>query len=324
LQLTGRPWHVIIGGAGFIGANLVRALLWAGGRVMVVDDLSLGRRENIPEFEHAGFQRADAADFGALAAALRDVPDGPVEVWHLCANSDIQKGFADPTIDLRSTFLSTFAVLQVMRVRGWKTLHFASTSAVYGDHGTAAVDETATTLPVSNYGAMKLASEAIIRAACETFLESARVFRFPNVVGLPPTHGVILDFTRQLIANPSRLTVLGNGRQQKAYLHVSELIDAMLFIRAHAVGRHQIYNIGPADAGISVATIAEVVRDRIVPGAVIAYGTEARGWVGDVPRFRYDVSRLKALGWEPRLGSAAAMALAVSEIVQQELAQHDH
>ncbi|MCB4825482.1 NAD-dependent epimerase/dehydratase family protein [Roseicella aerolata] len=316
-------WHVVTGGAGFIGANLVRRLVQTGGRVVVVDDLSLGRREHLAGLADTLLLQLDAADAGALAAALRMVPDGPVEVWHLCANSDIQKGVTDPSVDLRATFLTTFAVLEVMRTRNWRRLHFASTSAVYGDHGTTAIHELTPTLPVSNYGAMKLASEAIIRAACETFLDSARVFRFPNVVGLPATHGAILDFTRRLIADPQRLAVLGNGMQQKAYLHVAELVDAMLFIRDHADGPHRIYNIGPEDAGIRISAIAEMVRSRVAPAAAIAYGTEARGWVGDVPRFRYDVSRLKALGWAPRLGSAQAVARAVDEIAQQEFCRYD-
>jgi UDP-glucose 4-epimerase len=313
-------WHVVTGGAGFIGTNLVRALVRAGGRVVVVDDLSLGRREYLAGLPEVPLLVADAADAAALGSALRDVPAGPIEVWHLCANSDIRKGSADPAVDLRATFLTTFAVLEVMRTRGWRTLHFASTSAVYGDHGAAAVDEAATTLPVSNYGAMKLASEAIIRAACEDALDAARVFRFPNVVGLPATHGAILDFTRRLIADPTRLDVLGNGRQQKAYLHVAELVEAMLFIRDHAAGPWQVYNIGPEDDGIRVSGIAEMVRDRVASAASIAYGTEPRGWVGDVPRFRYDVSRLRALGWVPKLGSADAVARAVDEIARQELA----
>jgi UDP-glucose 4-epimerase len=313
--------HVVTGGAGFIGVNLVHALSQAGEQVVVVDDLRLGRREHL-EGLSTRLLKVDAANTEALSAALSCVPDGPVEVWHLCANSDIQKGVADPSVDLHATFLTTFAVLEVMRARGWRILHFASTSAVYGDHGMEAIDERATTVPVSNYGAMKLAAEAIIRAGCETFLDHARIFRFPNVAGVPATHGAILDFTRRLIADPSCLAVLGDGTQQKVYLHVSELIEAMLFIRAHAAGAYEVYNLGPMDAGIRVADIAEMVRKRVAPAASITYGKEPRGWVGDVPRFCYDVSRLAALGWAPKLGSAAAVARAVDEIAQQELAPY--
>jgi UDP-glucose 4-epimerase len=315
-------WHVVTGGAGFIGANLARALSQAGDQVVVVDDLRLGRREYLAGLANIQLRKVDAADIAALTAALRDVPDVSVEVWHLCANSDIRKGATDPSVDLHATFLTTFAVLEVMRARGWGVLHFASTSAVYGDHGMAAVDEAANTRPVSNYGAMKLASEAIIRAACETFLTHARLLRFPNVVGVPATHGAVLDFTRRLMADPLRLTVLGNGRQQKVYLHVAELIEAMLFVRAQALGTCEVYNLGPSDAGICVADIAQIVRDRVAPSATISCANEARGWVGDVPRFRYDVSRLAALGWTPKLTSAAAVARAVEEIAQQERAPY--
>src|SRR4051794_33967764 len=173
--------HVVTGGAGVFWGNLSRAPFQIWDQVVVVYDLFLGRREVFAGLTNFKLHEVDVADSAALTAMLRDVPDGRVEVWHLCANSDIQKGAADPSVDLHATFLTTFAVLEVMRARGWGVLHFASTSAVYGDHGTVAIDEATTTLPVSNYGAMKLGSEAIIHATCETFLETARVFRFPNV-----------------------------------------------------------------------------------------------------------------------------------------------
>ncbi|WP_419826739.1 NAD-dependent epimerase/dehydratase family protein [Sphingomonas sp.] len=310
--------HLITGGAGFIGVNLIRRLLAGGQEVVVVDDMSRGRIENLGELEAdprvrvATLDCADADGFGAFVAGL----DGRVDdVWHLAANSDIPAGIADPAIDLQRTFLTTFGTLAVMRRFGIGRLHFASSSAIYGDFGETVIHEDIGPLePISNYGAMKLASEAQIRAAAEAWLPCARIFRFPNVIGVPATHGVILDFVEKLRATPDRLDVLGDGTQQKAYLHVDDLVDAMLHIAA-LDGRYRVFNIGPSDDGITVRRIAETVRDAASPSAAIAFGEGNRGWVGDVPRFRYSVDRLLATGWRPRLGSQAAMERAVAEIV---------
>jgi UDP-glucose 4-epimerase len=199
------------------------------------------------------------------------------------------------------------------------TLYFASSSAIYGDHGDAVLSETSGPLfPASNYGAMKLASEAAICAAAERFLKRAVLFRFPNVVGVPATHGVILDFIRKLQADPTRLPVLGDGTQRKAYLHVSDLIDAMLAVRERAREKVCAINIGPIDDGITVSQIATDVVRAVSPGAATCFGTGNRGWVGDVPRFRYSVEKLLGFGWRPTHGSLDAVRLAIAEVARQE------
>ncbi|SEI92613.1 UDP-glucose 4-epimerase [Variovorax sp. OK212] len=200
-------------------------------------------------------------------------------------------------------------------------MHFASSSAIYGDLGELEIHEDIGPLqPISNYGAMKLASEAQIRAAVEAFLPRADIFRFPNVIGVPATHGVIFDFIRKLKATPEQLQVLGDGTQQKAYLHVDDLIDAMLHV-SRIEGRYKVFNIGPKDDGVTVRMIAQTVRDRVSPRADIVFGEGNRGWVGDVPRFRYSTQRLAASGWSPQLDSTQAMVRAVDEIAREELAE---
>lgn len=304
-----------------MAVNLARRLLLQGDVVLAVDDLSRGRLELLDEFKadrRFVFRRADCADADALTALIQSTSAKIDHVWHMAANSDIPAGIADPAIDRDRTFQTTFAVLQAMRRHAIAELHFASSSAIYGDLGEQLIHEDIGPLhPISNYGAMKLASEAQIRAAVETFLPRADIFRFPNVIGVPATHGVILDFVRKLRATPHRLDVLGNGSQQKAYLHVNDLVDAMLHV-SRLPGRYKVFNIGPQDDGITVAEIARLVRDHVSPQADIVFGEGDRGWVGDVPRFRYSIQRLIDTGWTPRHSSRDAVGLAVDEIARQE------
>lgn len=312
--------NVITGGAGFIAVNLARQLLASGEIVVAIDDLSRGKRETVRDLEehpNFSFHRIDCSstpDMIALFGSLSGITD----VWHLAANSDIPAGIENPTIDLERTFLTTVGTLAAMREHQVPTLHFASSSAIYGDLGTRKIVEDIGPLePISNYGAMKLASEAQIRAAVESYLPRANIFRFPNVIGVPATHGVIMDFIAKLRATSDRLDVLGNGSQQKSYLHVDDLIDAMIHI-TRLEGKYLVYNIGPSDDGITVREIAELVRDHVAPQAEIHYGTEPRGWVGDVPRFYYSIQKLTETGWSPRLGSHAAVKRSVIEISSQE------
>lgn len=319
--------QIVAGGAGFIGVNLLRRLVSEGARLMVLDNLSRGRREYLHGLGDTAdvvfracdlSRREEVRSAFAAAAALGKVS----EVWHLAANSDIPAGVADSDIDLRDTFLTTFEILRAMREHGVGTLHFASSSAIYGDLGSVVLrEEVGPLLPISNYGAMKLASEAQATAAAEASLERLNIFRFPNVVGVPATHGVILDFARKLRGDPSRLEVLGDGTQQKAYLHVSDLVDAMLSVRARPQathGRVEVVNIGPVDEGVRVSWIAQQVVARMSPGARIVFGEGNKGWVGDVPRFSYSTQRLQSFGWRPSLDSAAAVRRAIDEIALQQ------
>ena len=315
---------LVTGAAGLIGVNLVRCLLESGKRVLGLDNLCRGSRSNLQSIEaHPAFEfvQVDLDDINAYRAALapRHLTTPLTEVWHLAANSDIPAGVSDPGVDLRDTFMTTYNTLVLMAEFGIRRLAFASSSAVYGDLGDRALTEdTGPLFPISNYGAMKLASEAAISAAAESGLEQVWVFRFPNVVGVPATHGVILDFVHKLQQTPARLDVLGNGTQQKSYLHVDELVEAMLFIRQKADARLNYFNIGTDDRGVTVRSIAERVVAQVSPSARIEFGSADRGWIGDVPRFRYSIAKLEQLGWRPQLGSAEAVALAVEQITRQE------
>jgi UDP-glucose 4-epimerase len=315
---------LITGVAGFVGANLATTMLQRGATVAGFDNLCRGSPRNLesilghPDF---AFEVVDLADIDAYRRALRALHSRSriTEVWHLAASSDIPAGIADPYVDLRDTFMTTFNTLLLMKELGIETIAFASSSAVYGDRGDQNLTEDKGPLfPISNYGAMKLASEAAISAALESYLERAFVLRFPNVIGVPATHGVILDFIRKLRATPGNLDVLGDGTQRKSYLHVEDLVDAMLYIRSHARDKLNYFNIGADDEGVTVRFIAQKVVERVAPEARITFGQGNKGWVGDVPKFSYSIAKLSNLGWRPTLGSASAICKAVDQVAAQE------
>lgn len=318
---------IIAGGAGFVGCNLLPLLAKEDRHLMILDNLCRGREEYLDAARTVApgrihFVHVDLSDCSATLQAFEaSLKLGAVdEVWHLAANSDIPAGVMDATVDLRDTFMTTFSLLQAMKLHKVPVLHFASSSAIYGDLGGVPLHETiGPLLPISNYGAMKLASEALISAAAESYLARANLFRFPNVVGAPATHGVILDFINKLKIDGNHLNVLGDGTQQKAYLHVSDLVEAMMYIRG-ATQLPKIFpvNIGPVDDGVTVRFIAQSVVERVSPKAAIHFGVGNKGWVGDVPKFQYSVERLREVGWSPSRNSADAVRHAIHQIAAQE------
>jgi len=296
----------------------VDRLLASGVRVVGVDNFVLGKKANLTTaLKNSAFHFAevDLNDHDAfLKFVRRDHEQNRIgTVWHLAANSDIQAGTADPNVDLRLTFMTTYNVLQLMRTLEIPRLVFASSSAIYGEHQGALHEDSGPLLPISYYGAMKLASEGIISAAVQHFLQQAWICRFPNVVGSRATHGAIYDFLQKLRRNPAELEVLGDGTQEKPYLHVSELIDAMLWIYQRSADRLNYYNIAPVSGSTTVRYIAETVVKAAAPKARIRYAGGSRGWIGDVPRFSYSTDKLRSLGWTPKLTSNQAVDLAIQE-----------
>ena len=213
---------IISGGAGFIGVNFVKRIFQNEKEIFILDNFSNGSikwleyfcLEKKVEIINCELSNLDETLY-AFDKLMKKVSDEP-KLWHFAANSDIPNGVLDARIDFRDTFLTTFNLLEVCKKYSIKSFYFASSSAVYGDHGDNSISEnTGPLMPISNYGAMKLASEAICFSAYESFLNELRIFRFPNVVGMPATHGVILDFINKLNKNPKELNVLGNGLQRK-------------------------------------------------------------------------------------------------------------
>jgi UDP-glucose 4-epimerase len=313
---------LVTGAAGFIGSHLVDALLARGANVTGIDNLKLGRRENLtaalknPRFK---FFETDLNDLTACGKIISEQSRSApfVVAWHMAANSDIRAGVTDPDVDFRDTFLTTYNLLKLMREHKIPRLAFASTSAIYGDLNQKLTEDIGPLFPISNYGAMKLASEAAISAAVESFLERAWIFRFPNVVGSRATHGAIYDFIHKLKKNPAELEVLGDGMQEKPYFHVADLIDAMYFITDNATEKLNFFNIGTSDTVTTVRYLAETTIRHTQPSAKIRYTGGNRGWVGDVPKVNYSVEKLKKLGWSPRLTSNQAVDRAIAEIVAE-------
>lgn len=313
--------HLITGVAGFIGSNLASKLLSKSIKVIGIDNFHLGSKQNLDKFindPNFVFLNYDLSNIDKIQELENKLINQKIShIWHLAANSDIQAGTKNSFVDLKFTFMTSYVAIELCKKLNIDNFIFASTSAVYGDYP-GKLSEVTPLLPISNYGAMKLASEAIIGAAIEQGLKKAFIFRFPNVVGSPATHGVIYDFINKLKNTPDKLDVLGNGTQKKCYLHVSELLNAMLFCieTIKNEGSH-CFNLGPLDSGITVKKIAEKVSDKISPQAEIFYGKENKGWVGDVPNFEFDISKIAELGWTPSLNSDEAIDLAITEIKKQ-------
>jgi UDP-glucose 4-epimerase len=307
---------LVTGGAGFIGSHLCDRLLERNDEVWCVDNLRLGRRRNIAHLEDwPGFHfvELDLLDRPSLTALFDDAEFDAV--FHMAANSDIAAGVADFRLDLDLNQLTTVAVLEEMKAHNVRRLFFASTSAIFGETDALLFEDFAPLRPISFYGASKLAAEAYISVFAHTFGGLAVILRFPNVVGERATHGVIYDFLRKLESNPTALEVLGDGEQSKPYLYVSDLIDAMLIAWDKVNAPLAVYHA----AGLGTTSVREIAEIVVTAAGradtrVVFTGGD-RGWPGDVPRFRYDTTRLRALGWQPQRGSTDAVRHAVARIL---------
>ncbi len=291
---------LVTGAAGFIGSNMVDRLLAAGHRVAGYDNFSTGQRGFLESaLAHPQFKlhEADLLDRKSLTEAM----GGAELVMHFAANADVRFGTDHPRKDLDQNTIATWNVLEAMREQGCKRIVFSSTGSIYGEPEIFPTPEMCP-FPVqtSLYGASKLAAEGLIQAYCEGFGMQAHIFRFVSILGERYTHGHVFDFYQQLAAHPEHLHVLGNGRQRKSYLYVQDCIDAILTALDRAVGRVNIFNLGTdeyCEVNDSIGWICDFLGVR----PKITYGGGERGWIGDSPFILLDCSRIRALGWRPRL-----------------------
>ena len=308
----------VTGGAGFIGSHLVDALMGKGYVVTVYDNLSSGRMDFIEHHigkKNFSFIEADLLD----QKKLRECLEGYDVVFHLAANPDVRLGVEKPDV-AKQDIIATYNLLDVMRLKNVKRIVFSSSSTVYGETPPIPLSEDyGPLLPISVYGAAKLASEGLVSSFCHTFDMQAWIFRFANVVGLRCTHGVIFDFINKLRKNPKELEILGDGRQRKSYLYVSDCVDGMLFGFENAKDQINLFNLG-SDGATEVNRIAEMVVDEMKLGDVrFKYTGGKRGWKGDVPRFQFDISKIKKLGWMPRYDSDDAVRMAIEDLLHAKL-----
>ena len=291
---------LVTGAAGFIGSNLVDRLLEAGHRVTGIDNFSTGFEEFLEQArrsERFGLVRADLL----AAEGWQEALEGVETVFHLAANADVRFGPLHPRKDLEQNTIATVNLLEAMRKAGVRRIAFASTGSVYGEARRIPTPEDAP-FPVqtSLYGASKLAAEGFIEAYAEAFGFEAFIFRFVSILGERYRHGHVLDFYRQLRSHPDKLTVLGNGRQKKSYLYVQDCIDGVLLALERAGERVNIFNLGTdefCEVNDSVAWICDYLKLR----PEITYTGGDRGWVGDNPFIYLNCSKIRALGWQPKL-----------------------
>jgi UDP-glucose 4-epimerase len=306
----------VSGGAGFIGSHLLRHLLrdMDVREVVVFDNFSSGQRSYLPLESGASrvtVVQADLKDIDAVKSGMA----GCDVVYHLAANPAIAKAITQPDIDFWEGTYLTQNVLEAMRVNGIRKIFYTSGSGVYGENPSVSFREDyGPCLPISTYGASKLACEALIASYCHMFGLFGRSFRFANVVGPRQTHGVGYDFIRRLKLDPTCLQILGDGSQRKSYIHVDDVLAAIFAVDAAPDARYDVFNVATEDS-ITVREIADLaVRiSGLDPGSVPYEFTGGdRGWKGDVPIIRFDCSKIHALGWLPGRTSAEAVSAAMT------------
>lgn len=308
---------LVAGGAGFIGSHLIDRLLTEGHKVICADKLIMGKQniEFLEGQENFKFYEAELANQESVDKIFNE--NQIDAVYHLAANSDIQKGGKEPSIDFNDTLLTTRALLEGMRKTNVKNMFFASTSAVYGEILDVELTETmGGIMPVSYYGGAKLASEALISSYVSMCDMSVVIFRFPNVIGPRLTHGAVFDFIKKLRKNPTELEILGNGTQCKPYIYVFDLIEVIIKLTKSFASGEIVYNISVTSSGTTVTHIAEIVVEELgLKDVNFKYTGGDRGWRGDVPRFSYDISKVLATGWKPNYTSDEAVRQTVKDAI---------
>ena len=299
---------LVTGGAGFIGSHLTKRLLADGAAVTVVDDLSNGDRDRIPD--GADFFEADLTDPDALEGHLEDID----LVFHLAASKHVDTDRPHGQFDDNTRM--TRNILEAMADAGVTEIAYTSSSTVYGEAPRPTPEDYAPLEPISAYGASKLADEGLLSARAHSHDLTVWNFRFANVVGPRLRGAVIPDFIEKLLDDPEQLTILGDGRQEKSYLHIEDCLDAMCHVVEHADDAMNTYNLGTRTT-TSVDRIATIVADELGVDPEREYTGGERGWTGDVPKMRLSIEKLAALGWEPRRSSDEAVRQSTRELINE-------
>jgi UDP-glucose 4-epimerase len=306
---------LVTGGAGFIGSHVVDRLMAEDHELFVLDNLSSGDEHFIAA--HLGKPNFQFHQLDLVHEEITGLFEGVEEVWHLAANPEVRLGAENTYVHLEQNVIATYNVLEAMRLHGVRRILFTSTSTVYGDAEQLPTPEEYPTIPISLYGASKLACEALIASYCHTFEMQAWIYRFANVIGQRSGHGVIYDFIQKLRTNPVELEILGDGTQTKSYIYISDCIEAMRVGLQAAADEERVHiiNIG-TDSMTSVTRIAELVAGAMNLAPEFTYTGGKRGWKGDVPVMLLDASKLVALGWQQRYNSEEAVKRAIRDLLE--------
>jgi UDP-glucose 4-epimerase len=314
--------YFVAGGSGFIGSHLTRALLEReDSEVVAFDNLVSGRRsylEDLAGDPRLRFVQADLKDADAVLEHTR----GCDHAFHFAANPDIARAVTEPGADFWEGTYLTHNLLEACRINGVRRVTYASGSGVYGDRSDASVtEEFGPLLPVSTYGASKLACEAMLSAYCHMFEMDAVCFRFANVVGPRQTHGVTYDFVRKLLGDPARLEIFGDGSQSKSYIHVSDAVGAMLLLADQGWEGFDVFNAATEDY-VSVREIADLTVELLgLDDVEYAFTGGHRGWKGDVPVVRFETGKLRARAWSNRLSSREALTDSIRSNIEEARAE---
>lgn len=315
--------YFVTGGAGFIGSWVVDRLA-SRNNVTVYDNLSTGREEFVQH--HIGkkgfkFVKADLLDIEKLIKEMK----GHDSVWHMAANPDIRKGTESTMVDLEQNTFATFNVLECARRNDIGSVVFSSTSTVYGRAKTVPTPEDyGPLMPISLYGASKLACEGLVSAYAELYGIKGHIYRFANVIGHRSTHGILYDLVQKLNKDPTTLEVLGDGKQRKSYLLVDECVDAMVYGFKHSKDKVNYFNLGAEDQ-ITVKRIVQILLEETrLKGVEVVYTGGESGWKGDVPKFLLSTKKMAKLGWKAEHTSEQAVREAAKIVVKEHLRRHRH
>jgi len=307
---------VVTGGAGFIGSHLVSSLIAQGDSVVVIDDLRTGRVENLAGVKgdsRLQFHCQDVRNTRDIIELLNDA----TMVYHLAPNGETSTGVDAAAADIDILLESTLSILQAMRQSTCKRLVLSSSSVVYGDQGEhPSVESDGPLLPISTYGAGKVACEAAVSAFSAACGFEATILRFGNVIGGRMARGVIRDFVHKLHADPTLLPIKGDGTQVKPFVHVSDIVNGLLKIPGASCDAVTVVNLASGDS-ISIREVARHVATAVSVDPVIRGTKESCGWAGDIPRVYLDIGRARSLGWKPLLTSAAAVKRAAVELAAE-------
>ena len=312
---------IITGVAGMVGSNLLEKIIRKKNQIIIgIDNYKLGKKVNIQRYLNSKnffFFNIDLSKKIVSSKLTNLIKINKLkDIWLFAANSDISKGIKNPEIDLKHTFLTTYNTLQYFNkyLQQNSKIYFTSTSAIYGEIKSKITENSSPLNPISNYGSTKLASEALLSSY--SHLNNCKIFiyRFPNVVGKNLTHGLLFDMKKKILGKKNFVQILGNGKQQKPYSHVNEIIDCMIYLSKKKYKKNfNVFNIGTNDNGIKVKDIVLIMLKKYQIKKKIKYQNSKIGWKGDVSRYRYSTNKINQIGFSFRMNSKKAILKAIDE-----------